>query len=124
MNPWHTVSQRWEIQQRCCIIFNDVNVFHTEWDDHIIALNDVFEIFKVNYLRIKPNKTDIGFPTIQFLGHTNDRGLLKPIDDKVNKIMSIKTPNTKKGQIIGLVNFYAKYIPQVSDLLFPSYKFT
>ena len=106
--------------------FDDVTIFHDQWDNHIAALKAVFEIFLSHNLRIKPSKTEIGFPEIQFLGHTVGRGILKPIEENVGKILSLRIPKTKKQvrAIIGLVNFYAKFIPHISDLLLPLYELT
>ena len=106
--------------------FDDVTIFHEQWDNHLAALKVVFEIFLLNNLRVKPSKTEIGFPEIQFLGHRVGRGLLKPIEENVGKILSLQVPKTKKQvrSIIGLVNFYAKFIVHISDLLFPLYDLT
>ena len=106
--------------------FDDVNIFHNDWNDHISTLKKVFEIFKVNNLRVKPSKTYIGFPEITFLGHIVGKGLLKPLDDNIEKILSLQVPKTKKQvrSIIGLVNFYAKFIMNISDLLYPLFDLT
>ena len=106
--------------------FDDVTIFHEQWDNHLAALKIVFEIFLLNNLRVKPSKTEIGFPEIQFLGHRVGRGLMKPIEENVGKILSLQVPKTKKQvrRIIGLVNVYAKFIVHISDLLFPLYDLT
>ena len=76
----------------------------------------MFEFFKLNNLRVKPSKTYIGFPEITFLGHVVGKGLLKPLDENVDKIISLQVPKTKKQvrSIIGLVNFYAKFIIDIN----------
>ena len=106
--------------------FDDVNIFHNDWNDHLSTLKKVFEIFKLNNLRVKPSKTYIGFPEITFLGHVVGKGLLKPLDENVDKIISLQVPKTKKQvrSIIGLVNFYAKFIMNISDLLYPLFDLT
>ena len=58
--------------------FDDVTIFHINWDDHLLALYEIFKIFQDNNLRIKPSKTAIGYHEIDFLGHKIVSGLLNP----------------------------------------------
>ena len=84
------------------------------------------QIFKTNKLTVKPSKTEVAFPVIQFLGHSIGNGVLRPSSENVGKILSIQVPKTKKQVrgIIGLVNFYAKFIAHIADLLHPLYDLT
>ena len=106
--------------------FDDIIVFHSDWNSHVQALHEIFNNFKNNSLTVKPSKTEIAFPEIQFLGHTIGKGLLKPISENIGKILSIQIPKTKKQVrgIIGLVNFYAKFVPNIADLLSPLHELT
>ena len=106
--------------------FDDVIIFHCDWNLHVQALREIFNIFRDNNLTVKPSKTEIAFSEIQFLGHTVGKGLLKPISENVDKILSIQVPKSKKHVkgIIGLVNFYAKFIPNIADLLSPLHDLT
>ena len=106
--------------------FDDIIIFHNDWNSHVQALYEIFNIFKSHRLTVKPSKTEIAFPEIQFLGHTVGNGLLKPISENVGKILSIQIPKTKKHVrgIVGLVNFYAKFIPHIADLLSPFHELT
>ena len=53
------------------------------------------------------------------MGHIIGGGHLKPLPDNVTKILNIKVPNTKKQvkSIIGLVNYYAKFVPDIATIL-------
>ena len=106
--------------------FDDVIIFHNDWNSHVEALHEIFTIFRNNSLTVKPSKTEIAFPEIQFLGHTIGKGLIKPISENIGKILSIQVPKTKKQVrgIIGLVNFYAKFVPNIADLLSPLHELT
>ena len=92
--------------------FDDVKIFHNNWKEYLITLKKVFKIIRENNLRVKPSKTYIGFPEKTFLGHIVGNGELKPMDDNVKNISCLQIPKTKKQvrSIIGLVNFYAKFI--------------
>ena len=108
-------------RQDCLFFFDDVIIFHIHWISHLQALHDIFDIFYVNGLTIRPSKTEIAFHSISFLGHVVGTGTIKPISDNVYKILNIVQPKTKKQvrSIIGLVNYYAKFIPHISTLLTP-----
>ena len=101
-------------------------MFHCDWNLHVQALHEIFSIFRNNNLTVKPSKTEVAFPEIQFLGHTIGKGLLKPNSENIGKILAIQVPKSKKHVrgIIGLVNFYSKFIPNIADLLSPMHELT
>ena len=106
--------------------FDDVTVFHFWWEDHIQALREIFAIFKQHMLTINPSKSEVGQSSIVFLGHEVGNGIQAPVSDIVEKILCIKAPKTKKQvrSIIGLVNYYAKFLPNVASMLVPLHKLT
>ena len=101
--------------------FDDVTVFHDNFHDHVVAIRDVLEIFRGANLKVKPNKTEIGFTEIQFLGHLVGNGKLKPADDNTRKIIDIKIPKTQKKvkSLMGLVAYYSKFLPHLSTIMTP-----
>ena len=105
----------------CIYFFDDVVLFHNNIIDHVKALDEIFNIFYEHGLTIRPSKTDIAFATVQFLGFIVGQGKLLPNNDNIKKILNIKKPTTKKHvrAIIGLVNFYSKFIPHIATLLAP-----
>ena len=106
--------------------FDDVTIFHIDWEEHVKSLHDIFQIFKDNNLRVKPSKTFVGFQEVEFLGHIVGGGYLKPLQNNVDKILKLSIPKTKKQVrgLIGLVNFYAKFIQNLAELLCPLYALT
>ena len=85
------------------------------------SFREILQIFKDNNLVIRPKKTFCCFSRVDFLGHTVGCGSLRPLSDNVQKILNIQTPKTKKQvkSVIGLINFYAKFIPNVATILLP-----
>ena len=61
-------------QDDVCLFFI---VSHDNFDDDIMAIRYVLEIFLRANLKVKPNKTEIGFTEIQFLRHLVGNGKLK-----------------------------------------------
>ena len=61
---------------------------------------------------IKPNKMEVGYGNIKFLGHIVGGGVIRPDTSNIQKILDLKTPNTKKEvrSLLGLINYYNKYV--------------
>ena len=106
--------------------FDDVLIFSNTWDEHVKSIREVFAILRDSNLSIRPKKSEIGFFEIAFIGHVVGSGGLRPLSDNVSKILNIKVPKTKKQvrSIIGLVNYYAKFIPNTATILIPLFKLT
>ena len=106
--------------------FDDVLIYNCSWGSHMKSFQEILQIFKDNNLVIRPKKTFCGFSRVDFLGHTVGCGSLKPLSDNVQKILNIKIPKTKKHvkSVIGLINFYAKFIPNVATILLPLIELT
>ena len=101
--------------------FDDLTVFHEEWDTHIATLRLIFGIFRKNNLKGRPKKTEAGFTDVPLLGHHVGDGFLSPAAENVKKFLKIAKPKNKKQvkSILGLVNYYGKFIPNLSTTLKP-----
>ena len=106
--------------------FDDLTIFNEDWDSHICAVREVLSTFVQFNLTARPKKTEIGFPSIPLLGFHVGNGVMKPTSDNVYKILNIKVPKTKKQvrSVIGLINFYSKFLPNLAVLLKPLFKLT
>ena len=101
--------------------FDDLTAFHEEWDTHIATLRIIFGIFRKNNLKGRPKKTEAGFTDVPLLGHHVGDGFLSPAAENVKKFLKITKPKNKKQvkSILGLVNYYGKFIPNLSTTLKP-----
>lgn len=101
--------------------FDDLTIFHDNWEDHIRALREILQIFRENNLTGRPKKTEVGFTDVPLLGHHVGNGFLKPSEENVKKFLKIEIPKNKKQVkgILGLINYYAKFIPKLSEKLAP-----
>ena len=61
------------------------------------------------------------FQKLEFLGHMVGRGRLQPREKKVQKILSIAKPTTKRQVrvLLGLVGYYRRYVPNLASLTAP-----
>lgn len=68
-------------------------------------------------LTAKPSKCFIGFSSLECLGDIAGNEKLKTIPDKVEAIQNCSRPTTKKQvkSFLGLVGFYQKFIPNISQ---------
>ena len=101
--------------------FDDI-LAHTEsWEDHPKVLESVFERIMQHGLTARPSKMSLGFPEIEFLGHVVGRGSQKPEQGKVEKIMKMEAPKTKKQvkALLGLMGYYRKFIPNFAHVSTP-----
>ena len=92
-----------------CVVsyFDDVLIYSNTWQEHMSHIRQTLNALREANFTVRPTKTQIGFRTIDFLGHTISEGHIRPDKDKTEKIAQIKPPKTKKDtrRILGLLNY-------------------
>lgn len=101
--------------------FDDILVLSYEFDNHIHHLTSVLLRLRENMLTARPSKIFAGFCTLEFLGFSIGEGQLKPISSKVDKILKLAVPKTKKQvrAILGLIGYYRRFCPNYAELTAP-----
>ena len=101
--------------------FDDILIASCSWSEHVTHVREVLEKLKNMGLTARPSKLYAGFQELEFLGHIVSRGILKPEKGKVQKILNIPRPTTKRQvrSIVGLLSYYRKYVPHFSTLTAP-----
>lgn len=101
--------------------FDNIFIYSNSWKDHTEYVTAVLDRLRTHKLTAKPSKCRIGFTSIQYLGYIIDGKNLKPQHDKIEALISIPIPRTKKAlrSFLGMVSFYRMFIPHVSDLTGP-----
>lgn len=80
----------------CCEAYlDDVVVYSESWDDHIEMLRGVFDRFRAAGLTLNLAKCEFGRATIEYLGKIVGRGQVRPVNTKVEAIMSFPPPTTR-----------------------------
>jgi len=84
-------------------------------------LRRLFLVLREAGLTAKPSKTVIGVNEIDFLGHVIGSGVMKPQPLKVQSLLSLKPPKTKKDvrSLLGMLSYYRKFIPHFASLSCP-----
>ena len=100
---------------------DDVCVFSQTWQEHLNALEHLFNTLSQHNLTVSPDKLHIGHTEIEFLGHKFTRNGITTTDSFQQKLLHIKRPTTKKHVrgLLGLFNYYSKFIEKYTDLVKP-----
>lgn len=85
------------------------------------VIRSVLVRLKEHGLTVTPSKCRFGFPSIQHLGFIIDGKTLGPVLDKIQAILVVPPPTSKKAlrSFLGLISFYRRFINHVSSLTSP-----
>lgn len=102
---------------------DDILVTGSDEKDHLINLEAV--LTKLNSCGLRLNKSKCLFmkPSVEYLGHTIDAQGLHPTQKKVKAIKEAPSPKniTELRSFLGILNYYSKFLPQMSTKLKPLY---
>ena len=107
-------------------------VFSNTWEEHLKHLQLVLTRISDAGLTLNLKKCEFANAEIDYLGHHIGLGKVQPKQTKVEALLAVCRPKTKKQlqSFVGLASFYRKYIPHfatlsscLTDLLKKSVKF-
>ena len=109
--------------QRTCVYFDDILVTGSSNDEHLANLDSVLCKLEGAGLRLNRAKCAFMLPSVEYLGHRIDREGLHPTEEKVIAIHNAPVPTsvTVLKSFLGLLNYYSKFLPNVSSTLAPLY---
>ena len=89
---------------------DDIVPHTATWDDHMHTLRQVLQKSRQHGLTAKPSKCEIGHAKLDLLGHVVGGGSIQPQDRKIEKILEMRKPETKKElwSFLGTVGFHQK----------------
>ena len=96
---------------------DDIVPHTATWDDHMHTLRQVLQKLRQHGLTTKPSKCEIGHAKLDLLGHVVGDGSIQPQDRKIEKIMEMRKPETKKElkSFLGTIGFHQKYIDKYAE---------
>lgn len=106
----------------CALTYiDDILVYSQNYTQHLQHLQLIFDRLREHNLTLKPSKCKFALKEVCFLGHVITKDGVKVNPDKMSAVMEFPTPTTQKHvrQILGLGNFYRKFIYKYSELVHP-----
>ena len=104
----------------CCYI-DDILVSTSDEDSHLRILEQVFTRLTTHGFRLKLEKCEFLLKSIEYLGHVITKDGIEPVPSKVEAIVKAPPPANVQQlrSFLGLINYYGKFIPNLSTLLHP-----
>lgn len=98
---------------------NDILVSSTDEETHFCSLAEVFTRLECHDFRLKLEKCEFLLSCIEFLGHMIIKDGIQPIPSKVEAITNAPAPTNiqQLRSFLGLINYYGKFITQLSAIL-------
>ena len=106
---------------KVCVYIDDILVSGTDEADHNSNLTRVLDRLQSSGFTLKKSKCVFSVPSIEYLGHIIDGEGLHPSKSKLNTIQNAPLPTnvTELKSFLGLLNYYHKFLPNLSTELAP-----
>ena len=94
------------------VFFDDVLVFSKMMKDHVIHLQNAFQLLLSGKFSLKLTKCTFAHNQLEYLGHVVSGKGVEPVPEKLQAIREWPRPHTAKAlrSFLGLVGFYRRFI--------------
>lgn len=95
---------------------DDVLIFAESLKEHNNRLEELLRQARLNNIKFKKDKTQLGVTKIKYLGHWISQRGIEVCENKINAITDIEEPKSKKDlQIfLGMINYLSRFLPNLS----------
>ena len=106
------------------LYIDDILVTGRTEAEHLQDLAEVLSRLEKAGIRLKKDKCAFMLKSVEYLGHIISAEGLHPTTEKIRAIMAAPTPQdvTQLKSFLGLINYYSKFLPNLSHVLAPLYK--
>ena len=103
------------------VYLDDILVTGKNTSDHLDNLHLVLQRLESAGLTLKKSKCTFAVPSVEYLGHVIDAQGLHPSQSKIKAIRDAPSPTniTELKSFLGLLNYYHKFLPNLSTVLSP-----
>ena len=107
-----------------CAYIDDLLITGPTDEDHLKNLDAVLSKLQDAGVRLKLEKCAFMLPEVEYLGHRISAKGLHPTDEKIKALKDAPTPTSvaQLKSFLGLLNYYCKFLPNLSTTLAPLYK--
>ena len=105
---------------------DDIGTTGANDDEHLDTLSQVFTRLEEYGLKANVEKCTFMQPAMTFCGHRITKHGIQQMDDKIQAITDAPRPENQKelSSFLGLVNYYHRFVPNISRILKPLYELT
>ena len=102
---------------------DDILIATDSVNDHLKVMSQIFQRLEDFNVRLNKSKCMFFRNQVQYLGHLLCPEGIKPLQNKLDAILKAPRPTdvTELKSFLGLVNFYGKFLPNLSTVLNPLY---
>lgn len=110
--------------QDVIVFYDDILIKSKTLSEHLKTIEQVFKILQSSGLKIKKSKCEFLSKQVKYLGFIVNEDGVRVDRDKIKPILSMPPPTniSELKSFLGMVNFYAKFIPNLSSHLVPLYE--
>ncbi|XP_011859117.1 PREDICTED: uncharacterized protein K02A2.6-like [Vollenhovia emeryi] len=103
------------------VFLDDIRVAGTDRQDHLNKLRLVFGRLQKFNIRVNMEKSEFFMSQIQYCGYVIDKDGLHKSPEKMEAIHNMKRPTnvTEVRSFLGMINYYGRFISNLSSILHP-----
>ena len=103
------------------VYLDDVLVFSPNEDEHLDHVRQVLTRLHEHGLTVNRDKCVINQEAVKFLGVKVSAEGVGTLEQRVEAIREMEPPTTKVGvqRVLGLVNFYRRFVPHMDEIVLP-----
>ncbi|XP_061706699.1 uncharacterized protein K02A2.6-like isoform X1 [Cydia pomonella] len=105
------------------VFLDDIIIGSADINSHLVTLEKVLKRLHSHGMKLKKSKCSFLLEEVQYLGYVISKDGIKVDPTKIEGILKIPRPLnvTDLRSFLGVVNFYARFVPHLSTILSPLY---
>ena len=106
-----------------CIYLDDILIAGKSEEEHLNLLGEVLTCLEAAGVKLKKQKCAFMQHSVEYLGHNISAKGIRPTQEKIRAIVNATTPQnvSQLRSFLGLVNYYGKFLSNLSSTLAPLY---